>query len=546
MDINLISGVNLILCSTPIINIWRLFMKKLSMVLAVLMIAASFCIPTAAVQKVDVAALLKTADCYINFDDGIVDVNGNYEVVSVGDTTLVDGVIGKAAKTIGDKNHISIPEMKFADDSFTVTAWVKTISQSSDPCLFGNKSWNSGSNVGWLLCVRGDNMRFNACSNAAGDTRTDTSYTYTKRGEWTHVAIVVDADALTYSVYFDGRLQGTTSYEYYPKIGNWSTNNPKLAFNIGEDGTGSYNDDCNFNVDFDEVAIFKSVLSDREIRAISNYGEPEAIDPIEAFLNTADLRITFEGGEIKDANGKYEVLTVGNVDLVEGANGEYAANTKDGGNYISIPEMKFGTSSFTFASWVKVNNRPTSDPCLFANKSWDNGKNTGWLLSLRENDLRFNASSDSGGATRVDSNYAYAGSGEWVHMALVVDAEAGTYTFYLNGKQFGEVGKYEYAAKIGQWDPTTKGWCFNIGEDGTGAYNGGCNFNVDYDDIVVFKSVLSADQVKAIADYTTDAEEVEDTSMTPAFAWALKNGILNRRLPIDNRPQGPILPVLPK
>jgi hypothetical protein len=49
------------------------------MVLAVLMIAASFCIPTAAVQKVDVAALLAEADCYINFDDGIVDVNGNYE-----------------------------------------------------------------------------------------------------------------------------------------------------------------------------------------------------------------------------------------------------------------------------------------------------------------------------------------------------------------------------------------------------------------------------------------------------------------------------------
>lgn len=517
-------------------------MKKLSMVLAVLMIAASFCIPTAAVQKVDVAALLAEADCYINFDDGIVDVNGNYEVVSVGDTTLVDGVIGKAAKTIGEKNYISIPEMKFGTDSFTLTAWVKTISQSSDPVLFGNKWWDNGKNTGWLLCVRGSDMKFNASSDKSGETRTDTTCSYAKRGEWTHVAVVVDADALTYSIYFDGRLQATTSYK---QAGAWDSAVKTYAFNIGEDGTGKYNVGMNFNVDFDEVAIFKSALSDKEVRAISNYGEPEAIDPIEAFLNTADLRITFEGGEIKDANGKYEVLTVGNVDLVEGANGEYAANTKDGGNYISIPEMKFGTSSFTFASWVKVNNRPTSDPCLFANKSWDNGKNTGWLLSLRENDLRFNASSDSGGATRVDSNYAYAGSGEWVHMALVVDAEAGTYTFYLNGKQFGEVGKYEYAPKIGQWDPTTKGWCFNIGEDGTGAYNGGCNFNVDYDDIVVFKSVLSADQVKAIADYT-DAEEVEDTSMTPAFAWALKNGILNRRLPIDNRPQGPIIPVNPK
>ncbi len=538
MDINLISGVNLILCSTPIINIWRLFMKKLSLVLAVIMIAASLCLPTAAVHNVDVAALLAKADCYINFDDGIVDVNGNYEVVSVGDTTLVDGVIGKAAKTIGDKNHISIPEMKFGNDSFTVTAWIKPISQTSDPVLFGNKSWSSGKNVGWLLSLRGSDMKLNACSDSDGTTRTDASYSYSKRGEWVHVAIVVDAEAGEYSIYYDGRLQGTTSYSYKDKIGMWSTNNPKLAFNIGEDGTGTYNDDCNFNVDFDEVAIFKSALSEKEVRAISNYGEPEEIDPVEAFLNTADLRITFEGGEIKDANGKYEVLTVGNVDLVEGANGEYAANTKDGGNYISIPEMKFGTSSFTFASWVKINNRPTSDPVLFGNKSWENGKNTGWLLSVRGSDLRFNASSDSGGATRVDTYYDYAGSGEWVHMTLVVDAEAGTYTYYLNGKQYGEVGTYEYAAKIGQWDPTTKGWVFNIGEDGTGEYNGDCSFNVDYDDIVVFKSALSADQVKAIAEYS-DAEEPENTAhkyglelkdprsfCDPALGWALKNGIL--------------------
>ena len=494
-------------------------MKKLSLVLAAVLLATSLCVPAAA-DSADAATLLSQADCYINFDDGIVDVNGNYEVVSVGETRLVDGVIGKAAKTVGDVNHISIPEMKFGTDSFTVTAWVKPISQTSDPVLFGNKSWDSGKNVGWLLALRDNDMRFNACSNANGDTRTDTTYAYSMRGDWVHVAVVVDADALTYSVYLDGRLQGTTPYSYMPKIGSSSTNNPKLAFNIGEDGTGTYNDGCNFNVDFDEVAIFKSALTTEEVRTISNYGEPEDIDPMEAFLNTADLRITCEGGEIKDANGNYDVVTVGTVELVEGLNGEYAVNTKDGGNYVSVPEMKFGTSSFTLTSWVKINNRPTSDPVLFGNKSWDNGKNPGWLLSVRGSDLRFNASSESGGATRVDSNYNYSGYAEWVHMAIVVDAEAGTYTFYLNGKQFGDVGTYEYAEKIGQWDPTTKGWVFNIGEDGTGAYNLGCDFNVDFDDVTIFKSVLSADQIAAIADYTTE-EEVDTAHKLPddAFFW---------------------------
>ena len=492
-------------------------MKKLSLVLAAVLLATSLCVPAAA-DSADAATLLSQADCYINFDDGIVDVTGNYEVVGVGEPRIVDGVIGNAAKAKGGESYISIPDMQFGTDSFTITAWIKANSHTSDPVLFGNKSWDSGKNVGWLLCVRDNDLRFNASSDKGGATRTDTTYAFTTRGEWVHVAVVVDADAHTYTLYLDGRQQGEpTSYSYLEKTGQWDSGLKALSFNIGEDGTGKYNNGMNYNVDFDEVAIFKSVLTTEEVRAISNYGEPEALDPVDAFLNTADLRISFENGEIKDANGNYDVVTVGNVDLIEGRTGDYAANLV-GGNYISIPEMEFGTNSFTITAWIKPNSH-SSDPVLFGNKSWSSGKNVGWLLAIRDNDLRINLSTDSNGVTRKDKTYPYNVIGEWTHVAVVFDAENLTYSLFINGKKQGDPTPFEIAEK-GSFDAPPAKIVFNVGDDGTGTYNADCNFNVDFDDVTIFKSVLSADQIAAIADYTTE-EEVDTAHKLPddAFFW---------------------------
>ncbi len=255
-------------------------MKKLALVLASLLIGAMFATAAYASAGGD---LLASADVYMSFENGIKDDNGNYKILSDGDTPIVEGKFGSGVNCEGGINYLTVDGWKFGADSFTFTAWIICNERDSDadPAIVGSKYWDSGSNIGWVLSARDNDWKYNA--NSESGQRTDFEYKYSNspledvNGVWYHIAIVVDRAKEVYTLYVNGVSQGETDFsgkghagETYDDEGNGYT------FNIGDDGSGIYNSKFTFNFGYDEVAVFKRALTADEVVAIYEY------DPIAA------------------------------------------------------------------------------------------------------------------------------------------------------------------------------------------------------------------------------------------------------------------------
>ena len=46
-------------------------------------------------------------------------------------------------------------------DEYTIEMWIKPGINSSDPCIIGDKNWDSGANPGFVICRRGSGWRYN-------------------------------------------------------------------------------------------------------------------------------------------------------------------------------------------------------------------------------------------------------------------------------------------------------------------------------------------------------------------------------------------------
>lgn len=228
--------------------------------------------------------LLAGADLHIDFEDTVDDLNGNYAPTYEGEANFVEGRFGKAANAKGGTSHVAVEGMKFGEESFTITTWIKINNWSSDPAIFGNKDWDSGSNPGFLLIPRDTSLKLNA--NVVDGERTDIAWMYERwlpenpsgMNEWFFMAFVVDREAGTWGMSINGGKLVTKPLAYETGTLDDSTND--LPFRIGEEGTGHYNEGTDFDVDYDEFAIFKEVLSLEEIQAVYTYA-PEGYEPAE-------------------------------------------------------------------------------------------------------------------------------------------------------------------------------------------------------------------------------------------------------------------------
>ena len=101
-------------------------------------------------------------------------------------------------------------------------------------------------------------------------------------------------------------------------------------------------------------------------------------------LKGADLHLTFDDELIEDANRNYDITDAGSpTPIVDGRFGK-AAHIDVTDNYLIVEEMSLGTSSFTFSTWLYINEH-SGDPVLIANKDWGSGKNPGWAVCIQKN-----------------------------------------------------------------------------------------------------------------------------------------------------------------
>lgn len=198
----------------------------------------------------------------------------NHASVGGGSPVLISGgKFGSYENINGSNEYVSLGSISDLDfgpsQDFTLLTWYRVSSdQSGDPVIMGNKDWNSGANRGTLLLANegnGDDLGINIAAYA-GDRKDIDPIDYNFNGWWMIIATFDrDGASVLYAGSPDGRL-----YMIADDISDVGDINSALPWNIGQDGTGSYNH--NLKADLDDTAIWRRALSIDEVKNLFNSG----------------------------------------------------------------------------------------------------------------------------------------------------------------------------------------------------------------------------------------------------------------------------------
>lgn len=190
----------------------------------------------------------------------------------------------------------------------------------------------------------------------------------------------------------------------------------------------------------------------------------------------------------KDAFGKVETVSNGKLyhhDAYFGSGVDFS----DG--YVTLKDVSFGKESFSVAFWLKTNG-VSDDPAIISNKDWSQGSHDGFVLSLREADIKFNVGRDEGRIRRdLEVPLLPDYKEGWMHVILVVDRKENKVKVY-----------YDFSLEAVTQIPDSfkdvpfDGLELNIGQDGTGKY--GKSLSAQIDEMIITADVLDADDIAAM------------------------------------------------
>lgn len=172
-------------------------------------------------------------------------------------------------------------------------------------------------------------------------------------------------------------------------------------------------------------------------------------------------------------------------------------------NYVTLgtpAELNFGgATDFTVSAWVKINSKE-SDPSFLANKDWDAGGNTGWVIFVGGGgNLGWNYRES--GSARVDASGPGVNDGNWHHIAVSYKRDGNAIT-YLDGVLVA-------TTPIGPAEETLdSGLPTNIGQDGTGAY--GPAIDALIDDVAIWRRAVTGFELERIYTFGTNGVKVSD------------------------------------
>jgi hypothetical protein len=257
---------------------------------------------------------------HLTFDQDLLDASGRgNHGTAVGDTPIVDGFIGGAAQygtsVEAGRNYITLgaPEdLNFGSATdFSISFWSRFSQSSSDPAFLSNKNWGSGRNQGWVVAVNNPGLKWNL---GDGTDRADSpGIGALNDGQWHHVAVSFKRNGPA-TIYLNGEPVDTRDLSGV----SLNLDTPAgLATNIGEDGTGAYNNPDTGSPGvadglMDDLAIWRRAITRDEVTAIYTSGlaglnvaqakMPEGIIAGQWDFEEGDLRPTV-GGPINYADG---------------------------------------------------------------------------------------------------------------------------------------------------------------------------------------------------------------------------------------------------
>lgn len=453
------------------------------------------------------------ADVYLPFDSDLNDATGNNvhaEDKGTAATTFVEdperGLVASFQQDAYAQFPLA-PELDFGTGDFSFAFWIKISDATSiagDPVIFGNKDWDSGGNVGYLVALDdadSPDAHMWTVNTADGTGRLDwdaddNGTPNLKDGNWHFVAVAFDRDAKL-NVYLDGLLRQSDpaqdSYDLTMSPGNLTSG---LPLTIMQDATGLYPND--FAALMDDLRIWKDkVLSSGEVASMFNPLDK----PYEAtvFLPLNNNLSDFSGNGLHAADaGSETVLFTKDPERGDVALFPVPAHAQ----LPMTPELEFGTNDLSVAFWIKINPLIpiAGDPVIMGNKDWNSGSNPGFLVGLDDPDggdahkWTVNVADGTGRLDwdADDNQTPTLKDGNWHFVAVAFDRDQKLNVYFDGALKQTDVAQDSYDLTLAPGSLTT-GLPFTIMQDATGAY--GNDFSSLLDNVRIWNRVITAAEV---------------------------------------------------
>ena len=198
--------------------------------------------------------------------------------------------------------------------------------------------------------------------------------------------------------------------------------------------------------------------------------------------------LTFDNGIADNCGGA--TAQGGNLYFVD--DGYFGQGVAVDDGYVALNDFAPGNDSFTIAFWINTKSI-TSDPCIFSNKNWQTGANSGFALAIRSTEVAFNYGKGNG---RLDckvslpANYTQG----WMHVLAFVDRVNNKVGISID---FGSIVSIDIPEDMRISLDTQ--YSANIGQDGTGRYN--VSLPATIDEFMIFDGAFDQSDVESLKEY---------------------------------------------
>ena len=181
--------------------------------------------------------------------------------------------------------------------------------------------------------------------------------------------------------------------------------------------------------------------------------------------------------------------------LVPGYFGNALSCVKGFGN-TGMTSMDFGYK-YSVSFWIRAD-EIAGDPVIMTNKDWSSGKNCGFLVAHWKDKILVNLADSQG--NRCDFTFLLPSDywEGWTHFIFTFDLEKRKVTGYCD---FSEIYSRTIPDQLDVTDLMTENMVM-IAQDITGVYHD--VLTADLDEVIVFKGVLSDDDIDMLQNYYTD------------------------------------------
>ncbi|MER8188475.1 carbohydrate-binding protein [Kitasatospora sp. NPDC094015] len=218
------------------------------------------------------------------------------------------------------------------------------------------------------------------------------------------------------------------------------------------------------------------------------YDQRDAVQPVVSYTFDNDSGNTVTDGSPRGNHGTWS----GTPAYGPGVSGR-ALHISGGKNFVTLPRVAGqtdGSGSFSFETWW-YDNTATADAPLVANQNFASCANTGFTFYHVSGTYQQRSCYGVGGTKTYSTTRATTIRGGWHHLAVVQDAAAHTYAYYVDGVLFSTTPT-NAGATVANFN---SGSPIRIGQDGTGAYSATDDALVD--DFTFYNQAIGADQVAA-------------------------------------------------